>query len=255
MLIVGTQREARERLRAAAAAARRRSSGSSWAASTRPRSRRSSPRTTCAGTSDAFVRRLQEWTEGNPFFIERDAAREPRGRCLEQALSRIAVPAGVKALISDRLARPVRHRRAGAHGGVGDRPRVPARAARGADRRAGRAAHRRAGGGGGGRAGRRGRGRRRPLRVHAGARARGALRAPEREPTRAAAQPDRAGARGGRAAAGAHRPPRSRTTSSPAGTSTARARRSGTWCRPPSRRRSRSPTRTRSRPIAARSAR
>ncbi len=51
------------------------------------------------GTSEAFVRRLQEWTEGNPFYIE-ETLRSLGGA---SDLSRIAVPAGVKALISDRL--------------------------------------------------------------------------------------------------------------------------------------------------------
>jgi hypothetical protein len=53
------------------------------------------------GSSDAFVRRLQEWTEGNPFYIE-ETLRSLAGA---SDLSRIVVPAGVKALIGDRLSR------------------------------------------------------------------------------------------------------------------------------------------------------
>ncbi len=54
-----------------------------------------------------FIRRLREETEGNPFFIEetlRSLKGEEGGVALERALSRIAVPEGVKELIARRLA-------------------------------------------------------------------------------------------------------------------------------------------------------
>jgi tetratricopeptide (TPR) repeat protein len=61
---------------------------------------------------DAFLRRLQEWTEGNPFFLHetlRSLIETLPDHCdaaqVEQALTRIAVPEGVKALIADRLSR------------------------------------------------------------------------------------------------------------------------------------------------------
>ncbi|HEX6023711.1 MAG TPA: protein kinase, partial [Solirubrobacter sp.] len=54
---------------------------------------------------EVFVRRLQERTEGNPFYLHETLRGLTDDRSVEDALSQIAVPAGVKALIADRLAR------------------------------------------------------------------------------------------------------------------------------------------------------
>jgi hypothetical protein len=61
---------------------------------------------------DAVVRRLHEWTEGNPFFLNETlrslSETQPQDASaaqVEQALSRIAVPEGVQALVADRLGR------------------------------------------------------------------------------------------------------------------------------------------------------
>ena len=51
--------------------------------------------------SSGFVRRLTEETDGNPFFIEETLRSLPALE--ERALSRIAVPEGVKEMISRRL--------------------------------------------------------------------------------------------------------------------------------------------------------
>ena len=54
------------------------------------------------GATSQFVRRLHEETEGNPFFIEETLRALPELE--ERALSRIAVPEGVKEMIARRLA-------------------------------------------------------------------------------------------------------------------------------------------------------
>ena len=72
-------------------------------------------------------------TEGNPFFIEETLRSLPELE--ERALSRIAVPEGVKEMIARRLAQLSRDRQPGAERRRGGRPPVRPRAARGAARR------------------------------------------------------------------------------------------------------------------------
>src|SRR3954451_14965672 len=65
--------------------------------------------------SGSFIARLQEGTEGNPFFIKEtlrsltDAAEDEEQELRDETLSRVPVPEGIKELIGTRLARLGEH--------------------------------------------------------------------------------------------------------------------------------------------------
>ncbi len=182
-----------------------------------------------------FVRRLTEETSGNPFFIEETLRSLPELE--ERALSRIAVPEGVKELIARRLQQlsPTANQVLSVAAIVGrqfdlalletllDEPADDIIDALEEATRAGLIRETDAA---------------RPVRLRARARARDALREPEREPPRARAPPDRRGAGAPRR----REPGRARL---PLPRRPGAARPSATRWPPPSRRWRRSPTRRR----------
>ena len=125
LLVLGTARADASSWRAArrACAARRvrahrRSTGLDRRGDARAdRPRRRHARSSCSGCT--------EETEGNPFFIEETLRSLPELE--ERALSRIAVPEGVKELIGRRLAAALRDDQPGAQRRARGRPRVPPR--------------------------------------------------------------------------------------------------------------------------------